>query len=197
MPFRQLQQPNASIMVLLKLIFVILCTPFLSPLPHKWWFFDTHVMASVRDLCKCRASRDASYVRNVSQMFEELEAKRSVMIYRVKVTHGVALMSWCLESIQNYCPTLRTSHGCRSGHFYINNWGTCFNDWTFHILHNGWIDCRDAFHAVLSVYNTAKWAENEWIWSAVANGFSTNNLFGTCQEMVISQKKQTNRYKEN
>ena len=44
-------------------------------------------MASVRDLGKCSASRGASYVRNVSQTFEELEAKRSVMIYRVKVTH--------------------------------------------------------------------------------------------------------------
>ena len=41
------------------------------------------------------------------------------------------------------------------------------------------------------VYNTALWAESEWIWSVLANGFSTNNLLDTRQEtiMVISLKK--------
>ena len=29
---------NACIMVLLKLVFVLLCTQFLSPLPCRWWF---------------------------------------------------------------------------------------------------------------------------------------------------------------
>ena len=38
----------------------------------------------------------------------------------------------------------------------------------------------------------------EWIWSVLANGFPTNNLLGARQEiiMVISLKKQTNKYKE-
>ena len=28
---------------------------------------------------------------------------------------------------------------------------------------------------LFSVYNAALWAENEWIWSVLANQFSTNN----------------------
>ena len=31
----------------------------------------------------------------------------------------------------------------------IDNWGVRLNDRTFHIFRNGWIDGRDAFHAVL------------------------------------------------
>ena len=30
----------------------------------------------------------------------------------------------------------------------IDNWGACLEDQTFCIFCNGWIDCRDAFHAV-------------------------------------------------
>ena len=37
-PFRQLQQFYISIMFLLTFTFVLLCTPFLSPQPHRWWF---------------------------------------------------------------------------------------------------------------------------------------------------------------
>ena len=35
-------------------------------------------------------------------------------------------------------------------HFKIDKWGMHFNDWTFCIFRNGWIDCGDTFHAVLS-----------------------------------------------
>jgi len=31
----------------------------------------------------------------------------------------------------------------------IDKLGVCFNDRTFHIFCNGWIGCRDTFHAVL------------------------------------------------
>ena len=31
----------------------------------------------------------------------------------------------------------------------IDNWGVHLNDQTFHISPNCWIDCRDAFRAVL------------------------------------------------
>jgi len=61
---------------------------------------------------------------NVSQTFEELEAKQSVVI-------------------QVY--TLLKQYT----HFYINSWGVCFDDRAFHIFRHGWIDYRDAFHAVL------------------------------------------------
>ena len=58
---------------------------------------------------------------NVSQTFEELEVKRSVMIHRVKVTHPLLYQYW----------------------------GARFNDRAFRIFLNGWIDCRVAFHIVL------------------------------------------------
>ena len=43
------------------------------------------------------------------------------------------------------------------------------------------------------VKGTLKWAENEWIWSVLANGFFTNNLLGAFQEIiiVIQKSKQT------
>jgi len=59
---------------------------------------------------------------NGSQTFEDLEAKRSVMMYAV---------------LRQYT------------HFYINNWGVHFHDRAICIFRNGWIDCRDAFHVVL------------------------------------------------
>ena len=61
------------------------------------------------------------FAKNGGQTFEDLEAKRSVMIHPVKVTH----------------PLL------------FNNWGVRFEDHVFHIFRNGWFDCRDAFHVVL------------------------------------------------
>ena len=34
-------------------------------------------------------------------------------------------------------------------HLEWPNWGARFDDRAFHIFRNGWIDCKDAFHAVL------------------------------------------------
>ena len=33
-------------------------------------------------------------------------------------------------------------------HCYINNWGVHVDNGTVRIFRNGWIDCRDAFHAM-------------------------------------------------
>jgi len=48
---------------------------------------------------------------------------------------------------------------------------------------------------LLSVYNTVQWTENEWIWSLLANGFSTNKQLGARQEVIIvisfEKKKET------
>jgi len=62
---------------------------------------------------------------NGSQTFEELEVKRSVMIYRVKTTHPF------LYQKLGRAPWAR------------------FDDRVFCIFRNGWIGCRDAFHVVL------------------------------------------------
>jgi len=43
--------------------------------------YGTHIMASVRDLGKCSASRGVSYII-LCLMFEGLEAKQSIMIHR-------------------------------------------------------------------------------------------------------------------
>jgi len=56
---------------------------------------------------------------NVSQMFEELEAKRSIMIHRVKVTHP--LLYQCSVMIVLFIFSVMA----------------------------GLIDCRDTFHIVL------------------------------------------------
>ena len=71
--------------------FVLLCTPFLSPLPRRWCQF------AVRTLwLRCETWISAVlagtllmlfFAWNGSQMFEELKAKRSVMIHCVKATH--------------------------------------------------------------------------------------------------------------
>ena len=37
----------------------------------------------------------------------------------------------------------------RHTHFYSNNLGMHFDDQPSYIFRNGWIDCRDAFHAFL------------------------------------------------
>ena len=45
-------------------------------------------------------------------------------------------------------------------YFYINNWGARFDDRTFRIFRNDWIDFRDAFRAVLCLYGL-EISENE------------------------------------
>jgi len=61
-PFCQLQQLQCLHHGSKKLTFVLLCTPFLSPLPRNITICGTHTMASVQDLGKCSVSRGASYV---------------------------------------------------------------------------------------------------------------------------------------
>jgi len=60
----------------------------------------------------------------VSQTFEELEARQSVVIYCAKVTRSLLYKSITGAHIR-------------------------FDYQTFHIFCNGWIDCGHAFHTVL------------------------------------------------
>jgi len=82
-------------------------------------------MALVQDLGKCSTSRGTSCVILCLEYYLNVRRAGSktkyIMIHRVKVTH----------------------------HFYINNWGVCFDDCVFCIFGNGWFNCRDAFHVVL------------------------------------------------
>jgi len=50
----------ACIKVLPKLAFVLLCVPFLSPLPHRWWY-GTCIIALAQNLGECRGSGGAFY----------------------------------------------------------------------------------------------------------------------------------------
>jgi len=77
-------------MVLPKLTFVFLRIPFLSPLPCRkrfgvhalWLWCETYVSA-----VQAAELLTLFFAWNVSQMFEELEVKQSVMIHSVKATH--------------------------------------------------------------------------------------------------------------
>ena len=68
-------------------------------------------------------------------MFEELEAKQSIVIH----------LKW-------------------HTHFYINNWDAHFDNQTFRIFHNGRIECRDAFMLLSALCNGLKMSEYEAYW---------------------------------
>jgi len=102
-----------------------LCSPFLSSLLHRWKF-AVHVLykASVRDLRKYRASRDTSY---------------EILCLKCYLKCSKQLEMKCNDS----------SWLCEMPSTLIDSWGIRFNKQAFHVFCNSWIDCRDAFHAVL------------------------------------------------
>ena len=53
--------------------------------------------------------------------------------------------------------------------------GRTFHEYILRIFHNGWMDCRDAFHAVLCLYIGQNIAEHEAYWLM---GFPIINLWG-------------------
>jgi len=55
--------------------------------------------------------------------------------------------------------------------FTYRDMGDIFHEYILRIFYNGWMDCRDAFHAVLSLYC----AEYEVYWLV---GFPIINLWG-------------------
>ena len=61
-------------------------------------------MASVQDLGKCRVLLTLFFAWNVSQTFEELEAKQSIMIHRIKVTHPlfISITGVCTSTIVHF-----------------------------------------------------------------------------------------------
>ena len=64
-PFCQLQQLQClhhDSTKSLKLSFVLLCAPFLSPLPLRWQFAVHALRLQCEDFGKCSASRGASYI---------------------------------------------------------------------------------------------------------------------------------------
>ena len=111
---------NACIMVLL---FILLCAPFLSQLPH-WWRFLVCIL-----WLQCEAWVSEVLARALLMLFFAWNAtqcvqhswKRSVVIYHDRMT--------------------------------LNRWLECVLQWSnishYPIILNGWIDCRDAFYAIL------------------------------------------------
>jgi len=125
--FAHCSSSNACIMVLPKLTFVLLCSPFLLPLPHRWWFvvgalwlrFETRVSTVLVGVlltlfCTWNVTRS---VRS--------SWKWSIVVHHNQVTHPL---------------------------FQLITW-VCLNDQTFHIFHNGWIDHRDTFHAFVRLWS--------------------------------------------
>ena len=78
---------GTCIMVLPWLTFVLLCAPFFSPLPM---ICTIRVMASVRDLGKGSSGRGFSrysLLGMLLKMFDQLKAKRSVVVHHVTHPH--------------------------------------------------------------------------------------------------------------
>ena len=73
-----------------------------------------------------------------------------------------------------------------------------FDDCAIHILRNGWIDCRDAFHVVITQRTT--WAESELIRSIPANNFPLIIYWTYARQeliTVISQKSKQTSIRKN
>ena len=58
--------------------------------------------------------------------------------------------------------------------FTYRDMGHTFHEYILRIFHNGWMDCRDTFHARL-LCNRQK---HSWIWSILAYGLSNNLSLG-------------------
>jgi len=70
--------------------------------------------------------------------------------------------------------------------FTYRDMGHTFHEYILHIFRNGWMDCRDAFHAVICVillYNGQNIAEYKAYWLM---GFSIINLWGACFTSTFS-----------
>ena len=166
--FTNRSSSNACIMVLPKLTFVLLCTPFSSPLPHKWRF----AVCMFWLWCKTWTAAMLAgvllmlfFAWNVNQTLEELEAKQKCS--------GTA----CWRDASTFISiigvlTLMIKH-------------SVFSVMTGLIV--------EKLFMLFSVYNAVWWAENERMWSTLANEFSTTFV---CQEiiMVISQKSIRKKY---
>ena len=66
--------------------------------------------------------------------------------------------------------------------FTYRDMGHTFHKYILRIFHNGWMDCRDAFHAIL-LYNGQNIAEYEAYW---LTGFPIINLWGVCFTSTFS-----------
>ena len=104
--------------------------PFLSPLPCRWRF----VVHALWLQCETWVSAVLAgalltllFTWNVTQSVQS-SWKQSLVIHRDWATHP---LFWLIT-------------------------GAYPDDQTFCIFRNGWIDCRDAFHAVLHLYHCVK-----------------------------------------
>ena len=57
---------------------------------------------------------------------------------------------------------------------YGFHYGACVSRVCSPYFHNGWMDCRDAFHAVLCLYYCVTDKKKRQIWSILAYGLSNN-----------------------
>jgi len=105
-----------------------LCPPFLSPLPLRWRFV-------VRELwLQCETWVSAVLAEVLLTLFFAGIVTQSVQRAGNETKHSIHLAE-------------------QHTHFYIHKWGMHFNDWACSNFCIGWIDCRDAFHAVLCLYH--------------------------------------------
>ena len=162
--FANRSSSNAWIIVLSKLTFVLLCTPFFSPLLHKW-----------------RSAVCALWLRCETYVSAMLAGALLTLFFAWNGSQNSK--SWKQNKVWYACKGDTTTSISITGARSLTIVHSVFFVMIIKIL-----------FMLFSVYNTVQWAENEWIWSVLANGLSTNNLLGTLQEiiLVISQnRKQT------
>jgi len=127
--FANCSSSNAHIMVLPKLTFVLLCTPFSYPLSRRLWF----------SLCalwlQCETWTSAALAGGIPYVILCLD------IYPKS-----------LKWLETKCSDTVEWLGSTPTFWSITGHGVCLDDWIFLIFRNGWIICRNAF----SIYNTVK-----------------------------------------
>ena len=85
-----------------------------------------------------------------SQLHNVMICGRHVMVSVQDIKIAEALLILCLA----YYAMKRVWHCWNWGvmAFAYRGMGRVFHEHIFHIFRNGWMDCRDAFHAVLCLY---------------------------------------------
>ena len=91
-----------------------------------------------------------------------------------RVPASSALTKSCTEAIMRIWSSCKQSlviHSDQATYtILIDNWGVLFGNQAFRIFHNGWIDCRCAFHVDIQLQR-CRVGWDQWLWSVLPNGW--------------------------
>ena len=92
--FQDMQLHQLQCLYHAKLIFVLLFAPFISPLLHWWWFVVCMLWLWSEIWASAVPAGSLFFVGMLSQEFEELEVKWSIVMHCHQLTHP--LLNWWL-----------------------------------------------------------------------------------------------------